>query len=346
MGKAYNQHYVPRLLLKRWADENGEVWRYRTLVSHKTVPVWRKVAVSVAASRPKFYGQDGFEEDINGKIETDAAPVIDAAITGGRLTRESWQKLVAFFALQLMRTPKGFEKITKIMRNDFVPFIRNVIEKQSNTDQIPTVSPVYDPDHPIRAYTNSVTGESSITADIGPAGWLGFVRNEVGNFKNMMLTHRWTILRAPPGQNFYLSDEPAISNPKDPEVFLPISPTHILYAKIGTRRPPKRYSQISAENLKRFNKRIADSGHLALFAKRPDDCLEQIRPRTIDADEYVRQESYWKSFHELPLDEVSTTLNLAPGWLNKVKKNSISEIDCPDNNGKHNKEDKKTRSEI
>ena len=325
MNDAVNQHFVPQMLLRRWANDKDEVWMYRTLVSHASVHDWRRVSVKTAASQRYFYGQDGFENDVNGRIESAAAPAIEAAVGGARIIPEHWKNLIAFVALQLMRTPKAFLKIAQIMRDDFVPFVKASVEEASRLGHVPSAPAVYDPNHPMKVYRDPESGATTIAADIGPEGWRGVVRNEVDNFAERMFQHRWTVLRTPPGRDLYLSDEPAISSPDNPEVFLPLSPHHLLYTDVQSGRMLPRGTRISVHDVDRFNTRIAQSANLAVFAVDRRDTLPRFRPRTVDPEGYVREVDYWRKFHQLPPDEVSTSLHVDPEWYEKLKQSMESE---------------------
>ena len=50
-----NNHYVPRMYLKQWADSDNKICMYNLLVSNENVPVWNKQAVSRTASMGNLY---------------------------------------------------------------------------------------------------------------------------------------------------------------------------------------------------------------------------------------------------------------------------------------------------
>jgi hypothetical protein len=106
-----DNHYVPQLYLKRWANE-GRVWTYRLLVPHPKCPVWRPYSLGAIGKQAHLYTKmtlsgesDEFERWLCEDFETPAEAVIDRVITDSRLTSKDWQILIRFAAALDARTP-------------------------------------------------------------------------------------------------------------------------------------------------------------------------------------------------------------------------------------------------
>lgn len=50
-----DNHYVPRLYLKRWADANNKVNTYRLLVPHQRRPLWKRRSAKGLAYHEHLY---------------------------------------------------------------------------------------------------------------------------------------------------------------------------------------------------------------------------------------------------------------------------------------------------
>jgi hypothetical protein len=120
-----NQHWVPKLLLKKFADTDGRVFRLDIHSGVVTKPPPRNAASSAGFNNFDIEGQVvSFEERLE-KVETKAAPVLKRIIEARSLSGLSSidrKKVADFVAAQSFRTEafyKGLEK--KPMRKDFGP---------------------------------------------------------------------------------------------------------------------------------------------------------------------------------------------------------------------------------
>jgi hypothetical protein len=122
-------HFVPECYLKRWQDSNNKICAYRTLVSHKNVPVWKRYSVSAIAYHNHLYTQmvagvesDELERLIDKEYESPANAVLDKVVLEQRLSPDDWNILIRFLAAQDVRTPSRlFEHIKRC--NETLPEI-------------------------------------------------------------------------------------------------------------------------------------------------------------------------------------------------------------------------------
>ena len=118
-----NQHWVPKLLLKKFADTDGRVFRLDIHSSEVTKPPPKKAASSPGFNNFDIEGQIVSFEDRLEKVETKAAPVLKRVIEARSLSGLSSvdrKKVADFVAAQSFRTEafyKGLEN--NPTRNDF-----------------------------------------------------------------------------------------------------------------------------------------------------------------------------------------------------------------------------------
>jgi hypothetical protein len=79
MALTRDNHFVPQLYLKNFASGSGEVYEYRTLVSHPRVPVWKPVNVAGTGYEKNLYTRivrgeeaDDIEQWLNREFESPA----------------------------------------------------------------------------------------------------------------------------------------------------------------------------------------------------------------------------------------------------------------------------------
>jgi uncharacterized protein DUF4238 len=125
-----NQHWVPKLLLKKFADTDGRVFRLNIQTDEVTKPPPR-----MAASGPGFNDFDiegqivSFEERLE-KVETKAARALQRIVETRSLAGlqpQDRKRIADFVAAQSFRTEaffKGFE--TNPSRKDFGPLFRQL----------------------------------------------------------------------------------------------------------------------------------------------------------------------------------------------------------------------------
>jgi hypothetical protein len=124
--------------------------------------------------------------------------------------------------------------------------------------------------------------------------------------------HRWTILLPPKGLTWITTDNPVLRlnfnsindysfgggwGSPGIEIYLPLSPHHLMYTQIG-KRPPRRAERMSltqAELIRRFT---VEHAHRLVFASKQVAEVSRIRPRVVDADIFRLERDEWQSWHE------------------------------------------------
>lgn len=127
-----NQHWVPKLLLKKFADSDGRVFRLDVATNEVTKPPPKRAASAAGFNDHEIDGQILSFEDRLEKVETKAAPVLQRIIdtqTLAGLTAKERKKVADFVAAQSFRTEafyKGLE--SQPSRQNFGPLFKRLWE--------------------------------------------------------------------------------------------------------------------------------------------------------------------------------------------------------------------------
>jgi hypothetical protein len=313
-----DNHFVPRVYLKRWSTQEQKIWTYRTLVSHPKVPLWREQSTKGVASHSHLYTQvlageesDQIERWLDREFETPAEEALDKATSDKRLTPDDWRKLVRFLAAQDVRTPTRLSEalrrweteIPKLLDRTLKNAVRKLETARESGQAVAKSRTASDrSSFPIRVTTQVVPGEATGTlkAEIlsGRALWLAPMKRLLTKTATIPHKHHWTILSPPPGLRWFTSDDPVLClnyysegkydfkggwNNKGTEILLPIGPGHLLYTQVG-KRPPCRGEIMPRATLVR--RLIAEHATRMIFALEPDPSVAELRPRLVDAVQF------------------------------------------------------------
>lgn len=326
-----NNHYVPQTYLKQWGDNNGRVWAYRVLVSNPNVPLWKRASIKGLPCHAHLYTQlaateltDEIERWLDTDFEAPAGNIIQKVVSESRLTQKDWAHLIRFLAAQDVRTPARLMEMLQRWSNTMPQFLEDTLEatvqeleaakrvgvSHKRNDNI-SATPF-----PIRITTELIPNKDYgiVRAEtvVGRGLFLFALKHLLTNTVNVLLSHKWTILQAPVGIEWLTSDDPVVRlNYHNPmkydfgggwgspgkEIFLPLSPRHLLYSRVGTK-PPKRGSVLSKEIAGQFQRFIIEHGHRQIIGTSQQESVPLIRPRTIDPEMFNREVQQWKNWHD------------------------------------------------
>lgn len=340
-----DNHYVSRGYLKRWASSHERVWTYRILVSHSKVPIWKESSIRGVAYHSHLYTRigaggetDEIEKWLAREFETPAEEAIRKVTSNVRLTRDDWKCLVRFIAAQDVRTPMRLAENIKRWHATVPDLIEDTLKKSVRKLELakesgqPIPQPkVRDSDYiPFRVTTEIEPGQEigKLKGETiaGRGLWLFSIRHLLTNTVNVLHEHKWTILSPPKDMSWFTSDDPVVRlNFHDPdnydfgggwgnsgtEIFLPLSPRHLLYTQVG-ERPPRRgetMPRAQAEMIRRF---LAEHAHRMIFSAEPDAEVPRLSPRTVNADLLQDEKEQWRRWHE----EQTAAERELMGWSN------------------------------
>lgn len=326
-----DNHYVPRLYLKRFAASPGRVLTYRILVAHSRVPLWQPSSIKGIAYHAHLYTRiasgvqtDEVEKWLNDEFETPAEEALMKATADMRLTQADWNNLVRFAAAQDVRTParlaenlqRWHETLPTILEDTLHEAVRK-LESARKSGEVITTTGVPNSEYiPFRLRKEIEPGQKfgKIKSEVvvGRGLWLYSIRHLLTQTEKVLHNNRWTILSPPEGLTWFTSDDPVVrlnyygnggydfkggwGNPGT-EIFLPLDPRHLLYTKVGCR-PPRRHSVLAraeAESIRRF---IAEHAHRLIFAASEEAEVPKLRPRTVDAALLRNENEQWRRWHQ------------------------------------------------
>jgi hypothetical protein len=338
-----DNHYVPRNYLKRWTSDGSRLWAYRVICSHARAPLWRLVSTRGVAYREHLYTKiaasresDEVERWLDAEFEAPAEEAIEKVTSDRQLTPRDWRLLARFFAAQDVRTPaRLFENLERWAES--VPALlqstttKSVAKLEAMTDEeraaLPQSASTRD-SIPFRVTTEQRAGESGgwLKGEVvlGRGLWIWSIRHLLANSIEPLYRHRWTILAPPEGETWFTSDDPVLKvnfnsltdytfgggwGSVGTDLMLPLGPRHMLFTQVG-KPVPSRGSRMPREQSATVRRLIAEHAHRYIFASAPDSFVDQVRPRTVNAELVRREAAEWQRFHE----EQSAAERALMGW--------------------------------
>ncbi len=327
-----NNHYVPRLYLKRFADSAQKLWKYQLLVPNAKFPEWKRSTVKGSAHRDHLYTRliagvesDEFETWLAEHFETPAEDPLTKANSGLPLTSEEWDRLVLFLATQDVRTParlmENLERWKREIPEVLDQCLKDAVEKlkEAKRTGLPiSTSETFDSEYiPVKVRTERLPGDPGMAAlkaehVVGRGVFLFSIKHALTHTAKALLAHRWTVLRAPHGILWPTSDDPVIKlNYKDErhfdfkggwgskgtDIFLPIDPHHLLYTRVGGP-VPARGTELPREVAEMVVRMIVRHAHRYVYAQEPIQGVAEVRQRTVDPELIRQEEEHWKKWHE------------------------------------------------
>lgn len=293
--------------------------------------LWKAYSVQGIAYHSYLYTRivagresDEIEQWLEREYETPAEDALQKATSGGRLRPSDWRVLVRFLAAQDVRTPARFVESLPRWHKTMQDILDKTLEKSiqdlesrrpRGKEPLPAESSL-ERYFPLSIKTETIPGEElgtlRVETVIGRALWLYEIKHLLTKTANFLHQHRWTILSPPEGIKWFTSDDPVIRlnfhdlkkydfgggwGSQGTEIFMPLSPNHLLYTQVGNR-PPRRgacFSFDQAELIRRF---IAEHAHRIIFAAEPDALVPRLRPRIVSLDLVRDERRQWSTWHE------------------------------------------------
>ncbi|WP_170445708.1 DUF4238 domain-containing protein [Ruegeria arenilitoris] len=186
---AENQHYVPKLILRNFL-QNEDKEQVSVLSKSRKREFITSIKNIMAERRfNEFRVNEDFLasfEDTASKLEGEVAPIYSKIVETRRLPQCAQQKaLIAIFvAFQFVRT-RGF-------RDQFKFFDEQLKEKIESTG----------------GKMEDVKGYEPLTEDTLKKQHLGFIKESLENFASLIADKDFFLMEPPEGRSFYLGDNP------------------------------------------------------------------------------------------------------------------------------------------
>jgi hypothetical protein len=323
-------HYVPEFLLRKFSSPQSEgfISEYRLLVEDQRVPEWDLRPVSRVARTSDLYTiaegsdqSDGVERWLDEEFECPAREAVDTVIADRKLTKDQWLQLVRLYAAQLLRTPAYF-----IRHKDQWAYEMNTILLETRDcllAELPLLNDIEGESlviggkdgFPLRYTIRRLEGlrrSLHIEHVTGRKHWMWLIRSGLrpdGQLAQLE-RYKWTIVKAPAGIPFFLTDNPAVCVRRRPDgslslhggwgalhskLMLPLSPNHLLYYQVGS---PMQDRSITAHPLwaQQLRADLADAALRSFYCQSPDEALSTYRPRRVDRARFREEAAQWMAF--------------------------------------------------
>jgi hypothetical protein len=331
---AVHHHWVPRSYLRRWSGDGRSVSAYRLLVSHHRVPLWSHRSIERAAARAHLYTTisnarepDIVERWLNEEVEQPALDAIERLVSGRRLDDVQWSRLVRFAMALHVRAPANYIETTERFSKE-VPSILDAtlkrlpraLERASRGKGTTSRSA---PDVlvrlPVRVSTAPAAEQGLVEVravfSAGREAWLHQLTHvlTVTAAKVAALGQQWSLARPFRDAEWFTTDNPVLRlnyygegrsleydlrggwGNKGTEIMLPLSQTHLLYAKIGDRMAEE--FTFGREHTLLVQRFLAENALREIYARLPHRRAVMFRPRLVSAEQFASEEEEWRKFH-------------------------------------------------
>jgi len=269
---------------------------------------------------------DEFERWLGSNFESPTEDAIHKVINRQQMTPNDWERIIRFTASQYVRTParlienmsrwqqqlpeiveKSLKETVNNLKNGTIPDRTN--QSSNNTDRFPG-QVKFTPS------TEKGTSIIEVNAIAGRGMWLWEMKHLLSSTINELLKHNWCVMTAWPGFRWVTSDDPVIClnyyapeqydfkggwGSKGSEILFPLSPHHLLYTKIGYKKPENR--NLNLEMSTKFQKLFIEHAYRWIFAENPIEEIEILRPRTVNKIKFDSEKNEWLRWHDMQSKE-------------------------------------------
>ncbi|BFN27497.1 hypothetical protein PSCT_03083 [Pseudomonas sp. SCT] len=323
-----DNHYVPKLYLKQWADQ-GLISTYRLLVPNENAPLWKKQSLKGIAFHQHLYtyllGQeetDEIERWLDREFESPAQEAIRRVVQEERMEAEHWRRLVRFAVALDVRTPARLKQFIG-RQNETLPALmdktlqRSVQKLEAAVARNEPIPRRVEEDDAFSIFKISIetrsdgSKQAKAETTVGRRLWVWQMKHLLTKTLGRLPMQKWTILHAPAGMSWPTSDNPLIRlnfqdsrnydfgggwGVKNGEILLPLSPKHLLYTCIGNKVWP-RGTTLDAMTAQMMRKIIIEHADRYVFSRDPSD-VHLIRPRLVCTSTYKNEQAFWERWHQ------------------------------------------------
>jgi hypothetical protein len=156
------------------------------------------------------------------------------------------------------------------------------------------------------------TGKLHIETVAGRAYWLYAVELLLTQTVKNLENNRWTVVRPPVGGKWLTSDNPVVKlnfysngtfdlgggwgNPGS-EIFLPLSPEHLLYTQVGKQPKFARGERLPESLASQIQGFIIKNAHRYIFSEQIDPAVSNVRHRIVSKEMVGTEDQGWAEFH-------------------------------------------------
>lgn len=327
-----NNHFVPQMYLEAWKNKNNKIWTYDLLVPNDKCNLWNEKSTKSIASQQDFYimlkkkeEADDIEKYINEKFETPASKPLKKAVEGKELSEDDWKAIINYIGCQIVRTPAFVSKMLDISKNKLKDtFQRTIseIEKKLNNMSLEELknyskSKVYRENNemfPLKIVDTGVNcGDKSLVkveTVIGKSYYLQGMMHLLSETIGVLHKHEWKIINLDDKVKIPTSDDPVIClnyyaddtydfgggwNNIGSEIIFPISPSKLIYTKVGEKDIQFELNYDLSMKIKTM---IVEHAHRRIFSIDKERWITKVRKRYVNSDEFQREKEMLENWHK------------------------------------------------
>jgi hypothetical protein len=174
----------------------------------------------------------------------------------------------------------------------------------------------------IRPSSDEGMAEVRVETVAGRSLWLWGQRHVLNGIAEHLHEHQWTILAAPNDVTWPATDNPVIRlnfrsdreydfrggwGSQGTEIFMPLDPKHMVYTRIGQKRPI-RGTVLESRLAEMFSRFIREHAFRHVFSPVQDPAIPLLRPRYINLEMYRNEKAEWAKWAE---DQAQSELDLS-----------------------------------
>lgn len=332
--RARRNHYAPAAYLRGWANENGKVQTYGLLVPHANVRRWKERSPESTAYRTDLYTSvsdgkesDEFEQWITSEIEDLALEPLRKVRAAEPVTDDDMYRLARYALALDLRTPASYidwlSRTASVMEQHLGAATRSLTSRRAWSAAKHRQKRAEESGEKPASALNLVKldlsfaeeGGSTVahaSATIGRQQWLASIRyllEESAVVPKHLRRLRWNVLRPYPGHDWFTSDHPLVRlnfygdgtydfkagwGVDNADVLLPLSPQHLLYARVGHEEAPDTATLELTGKLQRI---IAERAHRWIVARGRPIRAEWWHPRVENQQLYDEEAAWWREWH-------------------------------------------------
>lgn len=325
-------HWVPQWYLRRWSTDGNTIQVYETLVPHVRYPVWEARAIRSQAAANHLYTSsrdaekpDAFETYLKNEIEEPALDALDKAARGAPLSTEEHDRITRYAVALDQRTPPAYFEQLQRWNKDMPRIIRSTLDHGVAELERRARSGVKTPEPPpqkerfpvtvkIRRAKESGMAEVGLSLTLGRELWIWSMRHALEHTAPKIIANggiKWSVSEPRAGRMWFTSDHPLLRvnyhgdgkydfgggwGFKGSEIALPISPSALLYAKVGEPFPSR--FQMDRGPALTLQWLLARRAYHAIYSTEPSLLVEHLRPRLVDREQFENHRDQLREWHD------------------------------------------------
>jgi hypothetical protein len=303
------------------------VYASRLLVPHRNFPVWRRQAIGGLLQYTDLYTsvRDGKESDaverwLNDEFENPAMEALLRVRADETLTAEHWNRLERWALALDVRTPGHYFETVKRLEKQLPDMLKKTLKsatRRSREDwkkRSAEVAALTNAESlPFKVWTERLPeGGGRLHAKIvaGREMWLHGIRYNLTETIKKLPKLTWSILRPFRDSEWFTSDHPLVRlgyksekvydfgggwGRDRCEIFVPLSPRHLMYAMAGRHQPAD--SELTREMTRKFQRFIAERADRWIINRTEATRPLMFRSRVVSKDAFDAEELMWDEWH-------------------------------------------------